>query len=89
MSLFEAITKEEFESSGVEDLNARLITYADEDATPETSPCTFCGHCETPDACAWSRECPKCHAPAGIITIHSMCKTPTGGIVGLHAERWL
>ena len=53
-----------------------------------TYPCDFCGHCETPNDCAWSHTCPKCGAPAGVISVHSMCKTPTGGIVGIHAERW-
>lgn len=55
----------------------------------ETYPCEFCGHCETPNDCAWAHECPKCGAPAGKISTDSYCKTPTGGITALHAERWV
>ena len=58
------------------------------DLAPETFTCDFCGHCETPNDCAWAHECPICHAPAGRISMTTYCKTPTGGIVGLHAERW-
>ena len=59
-----------------------------DDAAAETYPCNFCGHCETPNDCAWAHECPKCGAPAGKISETTYCKTPTGGITGLHMERW-
>jgi len=58
------------------------------DPTVTTIPCNYCGHCETPNDCAWAHECPKCGAPAGKIGFNTSCKTPTGGISGLHAERW-
>jgi len=98
MSLFEVITKEEFESSGTSGLGIAeddLLAVgssgmAGEPAhgVPETYPCNYCGHCETPDDCAWAHTCPKCGAPAGKIGFQTYCKTPTGGITGLHAERW-
>ena len=112
MSLFEAITKEEFESSGTSPLEGKPADRASvkngrESVVPETTgvgvfdntvdtgrstityPCNYCGHCETPDDCAWSHTCPKCGAPAGKIGFQTYCKTPTGGLTGLHAERWL
>ena len=87
MSVFEIIDEDEFKGSGAPSPEAGVGLEIDSLPTV-TYPCDFCGHCETPNDCAWSHTCPKCGAPAGVISVHSMCKTPTGGIVGIHAERW-
>lgn len=86
MSVFEIITEDEFKGSGT----VIAMPAGTDNIVPDvlTYPCNFCGHCETPNDCAWSHTCPVCEAPAGVISVHSMCKTPTGGIVGIHAERW-
>lgn len=71
------------------DSDPQIPPWEDDNGTaPETFECDFCGHCSTPNECAWSRKCPVCGAPAGEISQQTYCKTPTGGITGLHAERW-
>lgn len=53
------------------------------DAPVRTFPCEYCGHCQSPFRCVWSVDCPRCNAGA-----REQCKTPTGGLEGLHVERW-
>ena len=35
------------------------------DAPVVTYPCATCGHCETPNKCHWSFDCPLCFATIG------------------------
>jgi hypothetical protein len=94
MSLFEVITKDEFDQASatippvVEDAGVGTVAAADSLMAISTYPCTFCGHCETPDDCAWAHVCPKCAAPAGPISQATYCRNTIGTLVGLHAERW-
>jgi len=89
MSLFEVITKEEFDEASattpsvVEDAGVG-VGYC----LSPTYPCDFCGHCETPDDCAWAHVCPVCAAPAGMISTATYCRNTVGTLVSLHAERW-
>ena len=63
--------------------------FVDGTVAPEvTYPCNFCGHCETPNECAWSRECPVCSALAGKISEATYCRDGRGALTGLHQERW-
>ena len=82
--MFEVITEDEFRNSGA----VPPVTYSGESrsAAPEvtTHDCIFCGHCETPNECAWSRTCPVCSAPK-----MDYCKESDGRITGLHGERWI
>ena len=87
--LFEVITKEEFESSGAEALappipsRRRMADWRETAPEVVTYDCEFCGNCETPNNCAWSRECPVCKAQP-----KDYCHASDGRITGLHAERW-
>ena len=47
----------------------------------ETRICSFCGHCEYPDACVWSIQCPECAA------LPSQQCHINGRVVPLHQQR--
>lgn len=92
-NLFEVISEDEFNAeqdsvTGVDNGEAG-VGYVPDGLPTDTYPCDFCGNCETPNDCAWAHTCPKCGAPPGRISTATYCKHPQGGIVGLHAERWL
>ena len=94
---FEIITKEEFESSGVDiarkdasilrcdtdEGKSGLSSRSLDVSTPEMQLCQWCGWCEDPDHCVWSVQCPVCCAPQ-----MQQCTASDGRITGLHQERW-
>jgi hypothetical protein len=47
-----------------------------------TYDCEHCGHCENPEHCVWSVQCPQCFAEP-----RQQCKIGSR-YVGLHEERW-